>query len=109
MGRNAMLAGGMLLALAVVLAVGLLAGFIWGERYAQHRQFLAERELIGPVLAGDPAFEKVVIHENAGGGAFLAGEVRTADDLERLRRELVRVLGGTKAEFLTHGMDVERR
>jgi hypothetical protein len=107
--RTTLLAIGLLLGLMLSCAVSLFVGLLLGQRSAEHRQFLDERELIGPVLASDPAFADIQIHENAGGGVFLVGVVKSAEDLERLRGKLGRCLLKTNRDVKLSGVDVERR
>ena len=109
MRRAILLTVGILLAMVCTSVVSFGVGFVLGERKAQHRQFLEESELMAPVLSSDPAFANLTIHENASGGVFFAGGVRTDEDLERLRREVTRALGGARAKFVTHGLHVENR
>ena len=85
--------------------VGGVIGLIRGERDAYHRQYLREKQLIEPVLKR-PEFKEVEIHEYSGGGAYLSGSVDEADDLERLRSELTRVLGEARANDLMRGVSV---
>lgn len=99
--------GELLFAVVVTFAVGCFCGALWNSSRTQHRQYEKERNLIAPVLASDPAFARVKIHENSAGGAFLEGPVPSAKDLGQLRAKLIQVLGEPKTEFLLRAVSVE--
>ena len=98
--RRVLLAAGVTLALGFCLCSGLVAGLLGGERGAYHRRFQEERDAIVPLLAGDPAFAGVELHDYSAGGMYLLGEVPTAEDLGRLRAVVVRAVGERRAREL---------
>lgn len=75
---------------------GFCAGGMWEDRRMYRSKFERDRDVLSPVLAADPAFSKVRIHPNSGGGIDLEGEVPTAADGERLRAAFVRLFGETQ-------------
>ena len=64
-------------------------------------KFERDRAVLAPVLAADPAFSKVKIQSNSGGGVELDGEVPTRADGDRLRAAFVRLFGETQLWRLT--------
>jgi hypothetical protein len=97
-----------LLALGFSLCVGLGVGLLAGERGAYHRRYLEEREAIVSVLAGEPAFAGVEVHELSAGGAFLGGEVSSAEALDRLQACVTRAVGERRARDAVGGVSVGR-
>ena len=73
-----------------------------GKTSGCHRsKFERDRAVLAPVLAADPAFSKVKIQSNSGGGVELDGEVATRADGDRLRAAFVRLFGETQLWRLT--------
>ena len=65
-------------------------------------KFERDRAVLAPVLAADPAFSKVKIQSNSGGGVELDGEVATRADGDRLcDAAFVRLFGETQLWRLT--------
>ncbi len=89
----------LLVVVAVVFGIG--AGFAvgWqlGQYYAVHREFeqryAAERSLVAPVLAADPAFRQITTVNFPVAGICLGGPLETRDDYERLRAAMLRLFG----------------
>jgi hypothetical protein len=88
-----LLAAGSFLALVFVGVGGVLGGALMGEGGCYHRRYLAERDILAPALAADPAFARVEIHERSNGGVYFFGDVPTSADLDRLRGLTVRAIG----------------
>lgn len=107
-GRSFLLVAGAVLMSGVCFSCGLLAGVLGGSRSAYHHRYREELDAIAPILAGDPAFERVEIHESSAGGVYLAGEVPTAKDRDRLREKVVRAIGERRAESIMIAVDVRR-
>ncbi|MFO0927251.1 MAG: hypothetical protein U0736_09455 [Gemmataceae bacterium] len=76
---------------------GLCSGVILGELRVSfsmhHQQYLEEHAAVAPLLASDPAYAKVKIHEYTGGGLYLTGEVPTEADRDRLQAAIARAIG----------------
>lgn len=106
--RRVLLAAGSALALGFCLCIGVGLGLLGGERGAYHRRFLEEREAVAPLLASDPAFAGVALHEYSAGGLYLLGEVPTAADLSRLQAGLIRALGERRAQKALHAVSVQQ-
>ncbi|QDV38491.1 hypothetical protein [Tautonia plasticadhaerens] len=94
-------------ALAVSFGIGWAVGGLQGETNAYHRRFLDDRALLKPILAADPAFSGVEIEELSIGAASLSGEVDSAEDLDRLRAEVIRVFGESRVEEIMDGVSVD--
>ena len=86
------------LVVVVSLLVGIASGFIYGIRCVYHGWFLVEQQLIAPILAADPAFRRLTIHEFSGGGAYISGDVPTSEDYDRLHSRLVQAIGSHRAD-----------
>lgn len=93
-----LLTTGLLLALGFFFMAGVGVGGLLGEMGAYHRQYVEEREAIAPALVDDSGFSRIEIREYSGGGAYLMGEVPAPEDLERLRKAVVRALGEARAK-----------
>jgi hypothetical protein len=106
--RRVLLVVGIALGLGFSLCSGVALGLLRGERDAYHRRFLEEQEAIAPVLAGDPAFAGVNLHEYSGGGVWLSGEVPTPEDLGRLRAGVIRAMGERRAREGMFAVSVKR-
>jgi hypothetical protein len=76
---------------------GLVLGAMGGNRQAYHLRYLEERELIEPIIASDPTFSEVTIHEKSDGGLYLGGEVPTHSDRARLEQKVNRAIGEKRA------------
>ena len=84
-------------------------GDLWGVGARYHRRrYLEEREALAPILAGDPAFAGVEVHEKSDGGVFLTGAVPTPEDRERLRASVARALGEKRSKEAV-GTEVRER
>jgi hypothetical protein len=106
--RRVLLVTGSALALGLCLSTGLVLGLLGGEQSVYHRRFLEEQEAIAPLLASDPAFSKVELHEYSAGGVYLMGEVSTAEDLSRLRVGVIRAVGERRAREVMAAVGVRR-
>ena len=53
--------------------------------------------LIEPILAGDPAFSAVTIHEKSDGGLYLGGDVSAHLDHVRLEQTVAKAIGQKRA------------
>src|SRR5581483_12178343 len=95
------------IALVLCFSCGLFAGLLRGESDASHRRFLEEQKAIAPLLAGDPAFSDVQLHEYSAGGVWLGGRVPTAEDLARLRAGIIRAIGEGRAKEAVAGVRVK--
>jgi hypothetical protein len=108
--RKVAVFGGLWVGLALSCVGGYVVGSWFGHHEERHLRFVHERDLITPVLAGDPAFENVSVLEETGpgGGIILIGTVKTRTALDRLRAELVRSFGEPRANTLLGlGLSVE--
>lgn len=106
--RRLLLVAGSLLAIGFCFSSGVVVGLLGGEGGAYHRRFLEEQQSIAPLLAGDPAFAGVELHEYSAGGVYLVGEVPTAEDLSRLRAGVVRAVGERRAMEAMRGVRAKR-
>jgi hypothetical protein len=106
--RRVLLVAGSALGLGFCLCSGVVVGLLGGERGAYHRRFLEEQEAIAPVLASDPAFAGVELHEYSAGGVYLMGEVPIAEDLGRLRAGVIRAVGERRAREAMLAVSVRR-
>ena len=68
-------------------------GFLQGGAQVDRARTAEERELLGPLLAADPAFKDVTLEKNSAGGVYLSGSVSTAADSDRLRALVVKQIG----------------
>lgn len=105
--RRVLLALGSVFALGFCLCSGMALGLLLGEQGAYHRRSLEERAAVAPLLAGDPAFAGVELHDRSDGGVWLSGEVPTAEDLDRLRAGVARAVGERRARDAV-GVSVRR-
>ena len=78
-------------------AVGFALGHLVGEGQANMQKYRDEREAVEPIIASDPAFQKVEIHQFSAGGNWLNGEVPTEADLTRFRERVIRAIGEKRA------------
>jgi hypothetical protein len=85
-------------------AIGLGLGVLVGEQNGYQRRYLEEKELVEPILAGDPAFAGVRIQRRSNGGIDLIGDVPTVADRERLRGHVARALGENRAQEIVLGV-----
>lgn len=99
---------GTLLILGFCTTCGVIVGLLGGEQGAYHRRFLEEREALAPVLADNPAFAAVEIREKSDGGAYLSGEVPTAENLARLRSRVEQAIGERRGKDAMAGVGVTR-
>lgn len=106
--RRVLLTTGSALGLGFCLCSGVIVGLLRGEGGAYHRRFLEEQEAIAPVLASDPAFAGVKLHEYSAGGVWLSGEVPTPEDLGRLRAGVIRAVGERRAREAMLAVSVRR-
>ena len=105
-----------LIALVVVLIVcsmslAFLVGlpyfrFIQAHRDAD-RRFRQDCELFAPVLAADPAFQRLVPFDFPVNGYCLGGPVPTQADLDRLREHVARVFGEPRVGHILADVWVE--
>jgi hypothetical protein len=101
---------------ALAFVVGLCTAFQVGweaGQYAQaHREFerryAEDRKLVAPVLAADPAFQRIVTVNFPVAGICLDGPVETRDDYDRLRAEMVRLFGEPRIGHVMQDVVVER-
>jgi hypothetical protein len=91
--RTALVIVGGALLLGIGFGVGFLAGVFSGEQGTYHRQYLAERELVAPVLRDDSAFRSVQVGMRSNGGVSVHGDLPTAEAYDRLRESLLRTSG----------------
>lgn len=87
--------------------VGLILGALYGSLNTYHLRYLEERAIIAPILAKDPAFAAVEIHERSDGGVWLLGEVPAPEDRERLRTSVTRALGESRSKEVMAGVEVK--
>jgi len=93
-----------------ILVVGFILGCIVGSflegigqlTSRRHAQFVEERDAVAPAIAKDTAFKDVHIYEDSEGFAEVVGNVRTADDKNRLQESITRALGQRHAERSLH-------
>jgi hypothetical protein len=95
--RRVLLLAAATLGLGACLCAGAVAGLLVGERGAYHRRYQEEQAAIAPVLAADPAFARVEVHERSAGGVFLLGEVPNAVKRDQLQAEISRAVGERRA------------
>ncbi|WP_020472973.1 hypothetical protein [Zavarzinella formosa] len=100
---------GFLLSLVFCLCTGVAFGKLIGERNSYHRRYLEERELIAPLLVGEPALSGVSLLENSIGGVYLTGEVPAVEDLARLRNDVIRVVGERRTKEILAEVSVKRQ
>ena len=106
--RRVLLALGGLLVLGFCTGSGVFAWVLIRTTEAYHSRYLEERDALAPVLAGDPAFAGVEVHEYSGGGVYLSGEVPTAADLGRLKGHVEQAVGADRAKMILYGVSVRR-
>jgi hypothetical protein len=102
--------------IVAVFVIGLCAAFKvgWeaGQFAAVHREFErryeAERELVAPVLAADPAFRRLVTVNFPVAGICLAGPVDNWSDYNRLRAEMLRLFGEPRIGHVMQDVVVEQ-
>jgi hypothetical protein len=97
-----------LLGIGFFFVVGFVVGQLLGTRQLEHGWYLEEKEVLTPVLAGDPAFAAVEICEESSGGVYLAGKVPTPEDLARLRSSVGRALGEHRAKDMLYAVEAKR-
>src|SRR5690349_20428313 len=105
--RRALPIAALWVSLGVSCVGGAGVGILLGVRNAYHRQFLEEQRLVEPILASDPAFARVEIHEYSAGGIWLGGKVKSRSDLERLEAAVTRQIGESRAKLAVTPILVE--
>lgn len=93
-------------ALAVSFGIGWVVGDLQGEASAYHRRFLADRAILEPIIAADPAYAGVEVMEMSIGAGHLYGRVGSDGALDRLRGEVARVLGESRVEDIMYGVSI---
>jgi hypothetical protein len=88
--------------------LGFVVGALLGENSAQRNNFLQDKASVEGVLTADPAFSHLRIDEGPAGSLYLAGEVATQTDHERLQARLVRAFGETKGQGVMYLVKVKR-
>lgn len=93
----------------ISLLIGLVIGLLMGELGCKTRRFEAEKVMLAPVLAADPAMSQLKMEMyTADGTADLYGEVATKEDLERLRSRIRPLVGESRLKQLMSGVSVRR-
>jgi hypothetical protein len=98
----------MYLGLAVGGAIGFGAGLLYAEGQIKQRQWHADRELLEPIVASDPAFAEVKLLARSIGGYDLIGVVLTQADHDRLRERVVRAFGENRGAEIVRPVMVRR-
>jgi len=88
--------------------LGFVVGVFVGENTAQRNSFLQDKALVEGALTADPAFSHLRIDEGPAGSLYLAGEVVTQTDHERLQARLIRAFGETKGQGVMYLVKVKR-
>lgn len=88
--------------------VGFGFGLLYATGQAYQQQYLAEKERIEPILASDLIFRDVTCHRRSNGGVYLNGVVATQADRDRLREQIVRVVGEKRADEIVLAVMVFR-
>lgn len=91
-----------------VFACGVGLGLVIGEGNGYKRRFAEEKEIVNRLLDSDRAFGSVTIEMSSSGGVWLSGSVHSADELDRLRVELVRMFGERRATEICDAVRVVR-
>jgi hypothetical protein len=99
--------GGMLFGLTLGCVVGFGVGWLRRSGEVMRERYEEERKVVAPVLASDPAFGRIAIEPKSDGGIVIMGAVKSPEDKQRLRGELVRCFGESRAQILLYGVDVE--
>jgi hypothetical protein len=92
------------LGLCIFFGCGFLVGLLRGEQDVYHRRYLEEKELIEPILTADPIFKVVEIHQSSDGGVWLSGQLPALEDRERLRRQLIPVVGKSRVNRMMNAL-----
>jgi hypothetical protein len=101
--RTAIVVFGVLSLLIIWVGVWIAGEYVGGHR-ERYKRYLAERDLLAPVLASDPAFAEVMVVEDTGrGGILLWGPVKGEAAFERLKTELQRLFGEPRTKDLLSG------
>ena len=106
MWRRAFVLAGGLTVLASCFGLGLAIGWGCGNGQVYHWRYLEERDAVAPILAADPAFSAIEIHERSEGGIYFVGGVAAADRA-RLRARVEQALGERRARELMAAVDVK--
>jgi hypothetical protein len=108
MWKRLAIVGLLVISHVVVFFAGRLVGMEIGDLRVKQRRFEAERRLIEPVLASDPAFSAVEAGMSSyDGAAYLSGQVDDEAELDRLRSEMVRQFGRVKVDELIYAVSTD--
>jgi hypothetical protein len=92
--------------LSFTFCLGLGIGIMSMTRQFYHREYLKERELIEPIIARNPAFSGITIHEKSDGGVFIDGCL-SSTDYSQLRFAITQVVGESRADEIVMGILVK--
>ena len=98
---------GTLIGVCAAFYVGWHVGRWSGVHHEFERRFEKERHLASPVLAADPAYQRLVPVNFPVLGFCLGGPVPTKADHDRLRTEMVRLFGEPRIEHILADVWVE--
>jgi hypothetical protein len=108
--RRILLVAVILVAFAVVFSAGTLLGLVVGAVRERDYRFSREREVMGSMLKGEPAFAGIQIKMNSSdGSAYLSGEVETKEQYERLRSNVKRLFGESGDIDRMYGVSTKAR
>jgi hypothetical protein len=98
---------GTLIGLGAGFYIGWEAGHFVTVQRLHNQQYERDAALVYPLLSGDPAFHRLGPLNYPVGGFCLVGTVPTQADHDRLRAELVRLLGEPRMAHVLNDVTVE--
>src|SRR4051812_46174412 len=104
---RALLAFGILFGLCAAFCTGWVGGRWFTGRSIADEQQKRDAEHVAPVLAADPAFQKLIPCGYPVGGYCLSGPVPTQADYDRLWSALARLLGEPRMTVVLNDVWVE--
>ena len=99
---------GIVIGFSVGICVSFSMGGHLGALRAFERRYAEECELVAPVLASDPAYRKIVTVNFPVRGICLSGPLETQAEFDRLRAEMLRVLGEPRIGHVMSDVWVEK-
>ena len=91
-----------------IFGIGFLIGAITGENGSAHRRYLTEEGVMAPIIQADPAFTEIEILQGCDGSLSLGGEVPTPADLDRLKGQVIRVVGEPRSMEVMRPVQVKQ-